>query len=275
MVTQSLSPLSWSEALRQHWPEYLIEAAGLGTFMVSATTFGALFWYPGSPASTVVTSEFLRRVLMGVAMGGTAVGIIYSPWGQRSGAHLNPAVTLAFLRLGKIRGVDALFYITAQFLGGLGGVLLVAAVAGRALADDGVRYVVTVPGVAGVSVAFVAEMAISAGMMLMVLVATSSPRLERFTGVFAGVLLLIYITAEAPLSGMSINPARTVASALPAGIWTEVWVYFVGPIAGMMLAVDMHRLLRPRTGIRCAKLIHGRKQRCIHCGYRMDGEPPS
>ena len=67
----------------------------------------------------------MRRGLIGVAMGLTAIALIYSPWGKRSGAHMNPSVTLTFWRLGKIKSIDALFYIVFQFLGGWVGVALV------------------------------------------------------------------------------------------------------------------------------------------------------
>ena len=109
-------------ALKKHWPEYLMEAAGLGIFMVSASVFTILLYHPASPALQVLHEEFPRRVFMGLSMGLTAVGIIYSPWGKRSGAHLNPAVTLTFFRLGKVAPWDAAFYVIAQFAGGVAGV---------------------------------------------------------------------------------------------------------------------------------------------------------
>ena len=99
----------------------------------------------------------LRRVLIGIAMGMTAIGIIYSPLGQRSGAHFNPAVTLTFFRLGKVEFWDAAFYGAAQFIGGLLGVVLSALVLGELVAHPSVRYAATVPGMAGVGVAFLAE----------------------------------------------------------------------------------------------------------------------
>ncbi|MFQ5683048.1 MAG: hypothetical protein ACE5HC_07220 [Candidatus Binatia bacterium] len=76
-----------------------MEAAGLGIFMVSACTFGTILEYPASPIHQAIADPFLRRILMGLAMGLTAVGIIYSPWGKQSGAHINPAITLTFFRL--------------------------------------------------------------------------------------------------------------------------------------------------------------------------------
>lgn len=88
------------DALRGHWPEYLIEAAGLGLFMVSACGFGTLLGHPGSPVVRALGDPLLLRLLMGLAMGATVVARIYSPSGQRSGAHFNPAITLMFCQLG-------------------------------------------------------------------------------------------------------------------------------------------------------------------------------
>src|SRR3970282_1578933 len=105
--------------LKRHWPEYVMEAAGLGMFMISAGIFGTILEFPGSPAHQAIADPFLRRVLMGTAMGLTAIGIIYSPWGKQSGAHINPSVTVAFWKIGKVESWDALFYVLAQFAGGL------------------------------------------------------------------------------------------------------------------------------------------------------------
>jgi aquaporin Z len=128
---------------------------------------------------------------MGLAIGVTAVGIIYSPWGQQSGAHLNPAVTRTFWRLGNVASADALFYIIAQFCGGTAGVFVAAAVLGSAFAIPPVHHLTTVPGSAGVMTAFLAETVISFFLMLMVLVTTNTARFARYTGIFAGILLVI------------------------------------------------------------------------------------
>jgi aquaporin Z len=254
------------KALRQHWPEYLMEAVCLGTFMISAGLFTALLEYPNSPVRHAIPSDFARLALNGLAMGLTAIGIIYSPWGARSGAHMNPAVTWTFFRLGRVKSWDALFYPIFQTLGGIAGVLLVKFALGRVFTAPPVSYVITVPGQAGAASAFIAEIAIACCMMLMVLYMTNTPKLARFTGLFGGTLVFLYITFEAPFSGMSINPARTVASALPSGIWTAAWIYFVAPIGGMLLAAELFRGLRRGAQVACAKLNHDMRHRCIFCG---------
>lgn len=255
------------ETLRRHWPEYLMEAWGLGVFMVAAGVAVVLSESAGSPLRQWIADADLRRALVGIAMGLTAIGIIYSPWGRRSGAHINPAVTLTFLRLGKIAPWDALFYIAAQFAGGTLGVLLALLLMGDRFALAPVDYVVTVPGSGGVALAFAAELLISLGLMLTVLIFLNTQRLQRYTGIAAGTLVAIYITLEAPLSGMSMNPARTFASAAPAGLWTAWWIYFTAPILGMLLAVEIHRALKFGSYLMCAKLDHTAHYRCIHCGY--------
>src|SRR5688572_16679949 len=176
-------------ALRQHWPEYLIEAWALGTFMISAVLFTALLEYPGSPVHQFIPNGAVRRALIGLAMGLTAIALIYSPWGQRSGAHMNPATTLTFLRLAKVMPWDAALYILAQFVGGVCGVLFSKLLLGAIIAHPSVSYVATVPGPVGVGVAFIAEAAIACGMMLMVLFVTNTPGIARFTGLFAGALV--------------------------------------------------------------------------------------
>jgi aquaporin Z len=106
--------------------------------------------------------------------------------------------------------------------------------------------------------------------MLAVLYTSNRIRLMRYTGLFAGILIAGYITVEAPLSGMSMNPARTVASAAPSGVWHGLWIYFSAPLLGMLIAVEAYRLLTGRTDVICAKLNHITRRRCIfrHCGFK-------
>jgi len=254
--------------LRRHWPEYLMEAVGLGLLMIAAGAFGTLLEYRGSPLRAAIPDALVRRVAMGAAMGLSAVALIYSPWGRRSGAHLNPAVTFTFWRLGKVAGGDAVGYIVAQFAGGATGLFLAHLVLGRALAAPPVDYVATRPGVWGPPAAFAAEIAISFVMMSVVLWSTNSIRWAGRTGWLAGALVLTYISLEAPISGMSMNPARTFASAVPGGGWSVYWIYVAAPLLGMLLAAEL-RLRRGRAAaVFCAKLHHDTTHRCIfRCNY--------
>jgi aquaporin Z len=247
-----------------------MEAAGLGLFMISAAVVTALLEYPHSPLHEQVPDPVIRRVLIGITMGLTAIGIIYSPWGKRSGAHLNPAVTVTFFRLGKIHGLDALFYVLAQFVGGLIGLLGAAMAIGMAIEHPTVNYVVTVPGLDGPWIAFVAEAAISFCLMLVVLILSNHTKLNSWTGLFAGVLVATYIAVEAPLSGMSMNPARSFASALPAHLWTDFWVYLTAPLLGMLLAAECYLRVPGAHRVLCAKLHHHNHARCIfRCSFMV------
>jgi aquaporin Z len=250
-------------SLRLHWPEYLMEAGELALYMFFACAFATLLQHPASPVRHAIVSDLSRRALMGLAMGATVIATVMSPWGKQSGGHFNPAITFTFYRLGKVELWDALFYVTAQFSGAITGVAIARYVLRGAPGNDAVRYAVTVPGVHGSPVAFVAEMTISFGLMITVLFISNRETLARYTPYFVGALYAIYITFEAPLSGMSMNPARTFGSAFHARYWHALWIYFIAPQLGMLGAAQV--FLRARGGVPpyCAKLHHANNKRCI------------
>ena len=265
---------SLRQALAAHWPEYLIEAFCLGMFMIAAGVAATAMESPDAALHRALPDAFVRRALIGVVMGLTAIALIYCPWGRRSGAHMNPAVTLAFYRLGKVERWDLVFYTVAQFAGGVLGILVVRAILGHRFTQPPVLDIVTVPGPQGAAVAFAGEFAIATLMMLMVLVTGNHARLARWTGVFSGILIACFVAFEAPLSGFGMNPARTAASALPSGVWTAAWIYFIAPPLGMQLAVDAYRWVTGRRHAVCAKLAHNAQGHCIfHCGYGLPGMP--
>jgi aquaporin Z len=258
-----------------HWREYLAEAVGLGLLLLGVASFTTLLQHPGSPLYEALPSPLLRRALVGLFAGLSIVAIVYSPLGRRSGGHLNPAITLTFLRLGKVRGRDAIFYMLAQFTGGALALVLLAAILGPAFSAEPVLAIVTRPGARGPAVAFVAELVMAFGMMLLVLFATNRKRLAHLTGVLAAALAGTYIVVAAPLSGVSINPARSFASALAAQFFHLWWIYFTAPPIGMLLAAELYRrrLSHGRPAI-CAKLDHTDRYHCIfECGYRAGMRP--
>ena len=250
-------------SLRLHWPEYLMEAGELGLYMFFACALATLLQHPGSPVRHFIDSSLARRALYGLAMGSTVIGIVLTPWGKQSGGHFNPAITFTFYRLGKVDFWDAFFYATAQFSGAICGVAIAAYVLRGAPGDSAVRYAVTVPGVYGNAAAFIGELAISFVLMITILFVTNDKRLAPYTPYFVGALYAIYIVLETPLSGMSMNPARTFGSALRAGYWHALWIYFVAPTLGMLAAAEVFLRARGGIGPYCAKLHHANNKRCI------------
>lgn len=262
---------------KSHWPLYLIEAAGLGLFMLSASVFAAWLEFPESVLRQSLENGEVRRALMGAAMGLTAIAIIYSPLGKRSGAHINPAVTIAFWRLGKIGTADALAYILSQSLGGVAGVLLAQVLLGGWIADPHVNFVATVPASARAAEAFLAEALMSGTLFFSILMVSNRPRHNRYTGLVAGLLVGGFIFLEAPLSGMSINPARSLASALPSGVWTHFWIYLLAPPLGMLGAAVFYQwTMAGSHPVLCAKLHHINRFRCIFkCDFPQTGKSAS
>lgn len=245
-----------------------MEAVELGLFMICAYAFRILLFHPASPIAQVIRVGALRRVAMGTAMGLTSIAIVFSPLGKRSGAHFNPAVTLTFLRLGKVRAWDAAFYILFQFGGGIVGVVLASMMMGNLVSDKAVNYAATIPGRWGVLPAFAAEIEISFVLMSTILMVSNTKRLGRWIGLFAGVLVATYISIESPVSGMSMNPARTFGSALVGGIWSSLWIYFTAPALGMLLAAETYKRLKNDGAVACAKLHHYNNKRCIfQCNF--------
>lgn len=254
------------DAAPPHWREWGLEGALLGAFMISAGLCGTLLEAPASPVHQALPDPFVRRIVMGACMGLTAVGIIYSPWGSRSGAHINPAVTLTFARLGRVRWVDAGGYIALQLVGAVLGTLVVAVVARQHFLAPPVHAIATVPGPAGPLAAFLGEGAISLLLMFTVLAVSSHPRYTRYTGFAAGALVMAWIIVEAPLSGMSMNPARSFGSAVVGSTWRDFWIYLVAPPLGMLSAAELFRAVRGRAAVHCAKLHHRPDRPCIFCG---------
>lgn len=231
-------------SLRNHWREYLMEAAGLMTFMLGAGAFTTLFLYPGSSVQQALPSELLRHIGLGACMGVVTFGIV-SAIGMKSGAHINPAVTWSFYRQGKIGGWDAIFYTIFQFFGAILAPILLLELIGEPFAHEKVKFATSQPKF-GNTIAFAAEFVISFILMLAVLIAINTKRFEKLVPALVAILIAVYIAFESPLSGMSLNPARTFGSAFIADDYKGLWVYFVAPVLAMLLATEVYRLMRAR-----------------------------
>jgi aquaporin Z len=223
-----------------------MEGAGLMAFMLGAGILTTLFLYPGSAVHQAVPSNILRHAGIGACMGIVTFGIV-SAIGMKSGAHINPAVTWSFYRQGKISGWDAVFYTIFQLIGAIIAPLLLLTAIGEPFTHEKVNFATTQPGDGvAVATAFAAEFVISFILMLAVLIALNSKRLEKLVPALIAVLIALYIAVVAPISGMSLNPARTFGSALTANQYDGLWLYFVAPMLAMLLATQLYRLMRAR-----------------------------
>lgn len=242
-----------------------MEAGESGIYLFSACVVATLLWHPQSPAHRYIANDAVRRVWMGVAMAATMIAIVLSPWGKQSGAHINPAVTFTFYRLGKVAVWDAMFYSGAQLAGAVAGVALSSLALRGAPADRAVRYAATLPGNHGDLIAFAAELLISFVLMSAILFMSNQTALMPYTHHLAAMLIGVFIAFESPLSGMSTNPARTFGPALYGGYWHALWIYFLAPPLGMLSAAQMFLLTHGLSGPFCAKLHHHNDKRCIFC----------
>jgi aquaporin Z len=254
--------------MRRNLSAYACEFFGTALMLFIGVSAVAFMWAPGSPVP-VLQSGALRRLFTGILFAGGATAVVYSPLGQISGGHINPAVTLAFWRMGKVPARDAVVYIAAQFLGALAGAYA-AGVAWGPL-TTGVQYAATVPG-AGYSWAgaLAAEAAITFLLVFTIFICVNKPRIAPRTGLICGSLVALLVMIEAPVTGTSLNPARTLGPALLAPAYTDLWIYFAGPIAGALLAVAAYRGQWGSQTV-CAKLYHTEKYPCPfdRCDYRL------
>lgn len=234
-------------AFCKNWKHYLQESLGLAIFMISACFFGALifskqsFWYHLFP------SDLARNAVMGVMMGLTALFIFYSSWTAPSGSQINPAVTITFLHLCQMCRYDALFFVLFQIAGGTLAVYLMQELMGELLTAAPVHSVATVPSKYGVVSAFLTELLIAFVTMSMVLFTSHHEKLKSYTKIFAACLVCVWVVVAGPVSGFGMNPARSLASAIPSGTWTSFWIYLLAPISGMLLAAEVFRISVKRS----------------------------
>ena len=238
-------------AFKKNWKHYLQEALGLAIFMISACFFSAMLF--SEKSSWDISNIIVKNILMGIAMGCTALFIFYSPFTAPGGSQINPAVTLVFLRLDKMCKYDAMFFVLFQIIGGTVAVFIMQLLMGSILTDAPVNSAVTIPGKDGVWWAMVIELIIAFITMSMVLFTSSNDKLKKYTRIFAGCLVCTWVIVAGPISGFGMNPARSLASALPANTWTSFWIYLFAPFAGMLLAAEFYLFAETRSKLKSKK----------------------
>ncbi|MBA3648700.1 MAG: aquaporin [Chitinophagales bacterium] len=220
-----------------------MEAAGLGGFVIIAGLLTILLEHPDLPVmqSELGNHAVLRRIPLGIILG-AYITIVVLLSGKKSGAHIDPAVTWTFFRLGKIDKRDAIWYTIAQFAGASAAALLLKFTMGKLFAHPLINFAITEPKPPhGTMSALIAEFIISFILMLTLLIAGSSKKIEKYVAIISGALIALYIIIEMPFSGMSLNPARSFAAALAGNKWEHLWVYFVAPPIAMLTAGKLYQ----------------------------------
>jgi aquaporin Z len=241
-----------------HFADWLSELAGTAILIFGGLSAVVLDFYLGSPMARLVPSHSLRLLITGALFAGAGAAVTVSPLGRRSGAHLNPSVTLAFRLTGHVHPHDVAGYWAAQFTGALlGTVVLRLAWGGRAAA---LRYGVTEPGAhVGAIAALAIEAGMTAALVLVLFAFLSSPRTVRWTPAAAWLLITLEVWQGAPLTGTSLNPARSMGPATVASYYANLWIYFIAPLAGAAAAAVAWRWV-PRE-VLTAKLFHDPRYR--------------
>ena len=182
--------------------------------------------------------------LIGAALahGFVVITFIYL-YGHISGTHINPAVTLGFLIAGEIKFVVAIGYWIVQFLGGILGAVLLNIVLPNP-GDLGVTILTTeanggaftVTAMQGLTV----EIILTFFLVNTIFSAAMSGKAQNFTGLIIGFTLIFCILMGGPLTRASLNPARTLGPAIVSGNYADIWLYFVGPLVGTILAALLY-----------------------------------
>jgi aquaporin Z len=211
-----------------------------------------LMFGTGTPMARLIPSEGLRRLITGFLFGTTGALIVLSPVGMRSGAHINPVVTLAFRLMGKLDLQTTLGYVIAQLSGAILGALPLFAWGsmGRSVA-----FGATLPGEGyAIQTVLLGEVITTFAMVAGLCVFLGFRRIRPFTPAMFPFLYAAMVYAEALISGTSTNPARSLGPAIVSGQWQGWWIYWVGPLIGSLAACLVCSFLAKRITV--AKLYY-------------------
>jgi aquaporin Z len=239
-----------------HWPEYGAELLGTAFLLFAGVSAVIIDFGTGSPVAGDLPDQSARLLVTGLLFAGSGSLVAISPLGRLSGGHINPAVSLAFWMHGKMRHIDLGGYVVSQFLGAILGSSLVVIVWGERASSIGDG--VTVPG-AGFPLwtVFLAEVSLTFLLVIFIFHFVSSHRLMRWTPLMVWILVGVMVWLEAPISGTSLNPARSLGPALVSWTWHDQWIYFLAPPLGALLAVVIFRLLTAgERDVLTGKLFH-------------------
>lgn len=228
-------------SIKSHFKLFASEFIGTALLLTIGLSVVIFNWGTGSVTARLIPDIQLRRVLTGFLFGCTGCLITLSPVGKISGAHINPAVSVAFWMRGKMKSFAMIGYIISQMLGAVVGCLplLLWGLQGRSVA-----YGNTTPGSAGLTYAFLGETVTTACLITVIFVFVGSKKLRNYTPFTMPFLYGFMVWAETALSGCSTNPARSFGPAVVSGVYTAYWLYIAAPLLGVVIVVGVFKWLR-------------------------------
>jgi aquaporin Z len=230
----------------------VFEAVGTALLVLVGLSLVILMFGDGSPIAGVLPSEGWRRLITGFLFGTTGALIALSPVGKRSGAHINPIVTMAFRLMGKLDLRTSLGYVVAQLAGAVLGSLPLLAWGAM---GQSVAFGATLPGAGyGTGTVLLGEVTTTFAMVTGLCLFLGFHRIRPFTPAMFPFLYAVMVYAESPISGTSTNPARSLGPAVVSGQWEGWWIYWIGPIVGSVAACVACSALAKRITV--AKLYH-------------------
>jgi aquaporin Z len=225
---------------RLHPDMYLAEFAGTALLVAAGLSIVIALWGHDAPLASLPLSPGARRLLNGFLFGSVGAAIAYSAIGRISGAHINPAMTLAFLLMDKMKLRDASCYIVAQLLGGAFGAACLL-MWGKMGASD--RWGASLPDTSlPLWVSVGGEALCTFLLVKLIFIFAARKATQPFTPLVNPPLFALLTYLEAPVSGASANPARSFGPELVGWDWSGWWVYWLGPCLGAACAVIVTKL---------------------------------
>ncbi|MBV9272417.1 MAG: aquaporin [Verrucomicrobia bacterium] len=255
-------PVGERRRIKLNWSEYFAEAFGTAFNLFVGLSAGVVNFSSDLPVARLIPSNSLRLLLTGLVFAGSGSLFAISPLGKLSGAHINPSVSLAFFARGKMHPEDLAGYLGGQFLGGLAGAWLLVAFWGARAGN--IHNGITAPG-AGYPIWFVffTEFGMTLALVLAIFAFLSAEELMRWTPLMTWFLVAAMVWLAAPVSGTSLNPARSFGPSLVNWFWASQWLYWVAPPTGGLMAALLFHFLRGNRRLLTAKLFHAPDYRCI------------
>jgi aquaporin Z len=221
---------------------FIAEAIGTALLLFFGLNIVIFNWGDGSVVARLIPSELFRTILTGFMFGCVGCLVALSPVGKISGAHINPAVSIAFWLRGKMKTNAMIGYIAGQMIGAVIGCFPLLFIWGQQ--GSSIQYGITLPGQRGVGAALLSEVLATTCLIVYLYIFIGRKRLRNYTPYGIPILYSILNIFFASPSGDSTNPARSFGPAVITGNFSYYWLYWAAPIIGVLIVTALFKWRR-------------------------------